>query len=136
MKKTILNELPLKDLIHIYESFWGTPKRAYDRDSLVAHISAYIELWYSFEHLVVDEEKKHYYRSKALNIGKLINKYRKLSLIEYNKLQIELIKKSELEPQVWIAFYGELVHHLVYDLRINDMDVLLKFICERGGKYD
>lgn len=135
MKRKILEGLPLKDLIDIYESFWDNLENAYTREDIIKHIEVYIIQFYNLEHIVDSKEKKHKYRDKALCIGRVIDSYRRLSLIQYNKLQIRIINKSKLSTKAWIEKYGMFFNELVKELKIRDPE-LLEEILYREGRYE
>lgn len=134
MKKKILEGLSLEDLIGIYNSFWGKLDMTPTREDMIEHIEAYIIQFYRLEHMVTSKEQKDRYRKKALSIGKMVDSYRTLSLIQYNKLQIRIIKHSNLSTEEWIEGYGSFFNELVKDLKIRDPGLLEEILY--GGVID
>ena len=74
----IIESIPREKLIEIYNGKWKNGEQFSDND-LRKHITSYITMYYNMCHCdLVDLEHRQKYRRSALEIDKIILKYKKL----------------------------------------------------------
>lgn len=120
-----LEELNKKELEEIYNLIWGEAKHKYNKKDYIKHIGSYAVQYCIFCN---DEKLKDKFLPKLKNLNNIINKYKRLSLEEYNKLQIKLAKEKNEPLKNWIKKYGKDFKVIIKEIRIKNLDKIKKIL--------